>query len=286
MMNPAFDQQLNAIFTLLSDRDEKTVDLVRQTLIDIGPDVVPSLERAKTDAAPHIRGQLHTVVEQIRQNDLESRFREYASGEDAELDLEDGCLLIAEFCYPGLNWADSHLELDRIADEISGRLDRKNRPEEIIHRINRHLFTELGFHGNTQDYYNPDNSYLNRVLDRRTGIPISLSVVYLLVAKRLGLPISGIGLPGHFMLKYEREDGGLFLDAFHQGQILTRDECIRFLLNSGYEVQSGHFASATVRDILTRMLRNLVYAYSQLKDKEKAHRITRLLHILQSTVQG
>jgi regulator of sirC expression with transglutaminase-like and TPR domain len=225
-------------------------------------------------------------VEQIRQNDLEDRFREYAGGDDADLDLEDGALLIAEFRYPGLNRADSHLELDRIADEISGRLPRKNRAEEIIQRINRHLFTELGFHGNTQDYYNPDNSYLNRVLERRTGIPISLSVVYLLVAERLSLPIAGIGLPGHFMLKYEREDGGLFLDAFHQGRILTRDECIRFLLNSGHDVQSSHFAPATARDILTRMLRNLVYAYSQLKDKEKAHRLTRLLHILQSSAQG
>lgn len=283
-MKPTFDQQLNAIFTLLSDPDEKTADLVRQTLIDLGPDVIPSLERAKTDAAPHIRGQLQAVVDRIWQNNLEGRFRDYAHDGDAELDLEDGGLLIAEFSYPGLNRAACHSELDRIADAIAKRLSRKNRPEEVIRRINRHLFTELGFHGNTQDYYNPDNSYLNRVLERRTGIPISLSVVYLLIAKRLGLPITGIGLPGHFMLKYDRGDGALFLDAFHQGQILTRDECIRFLLNSGYEVQSSHFASATVREILTRVLRNLVYAYSQLKDKEKAHRLTRLLHILQSPI--
>ncbi|HUK55882.1 MAG TPA: transglutaminase-like domain-containing protein [Nitrospiria bacterium] len=285
-MNPSFDRQFNAIFTLLSDQDEKTVDLVRQTLIDIGPEVVPSLERAKTAAAPHIRGQLQTVVEQIRQNDLENRFRDYAGFGEADPDLEEGSLLIARFGCPDLDPAATRLALDRIADEISNRSIRKNRPEEVIHGINRHLFEELGFHGNTEDYYNPDNSYLNRVLEQRAGIPISLSVVYLLVAKRLGLPISGVGLPGHFMLKYEREDGCLFLDAFHQGQILTREECIRFLLNSGYEIQSNQFSSATVRDILTRMLRNLVYAYSQLKDKEKAHRLTRLLHILQLPAQG
>ncbi|HEY5594858.1 MAG TPA: transglutaminase-like domain-containing protein, partial [Nitrospiria bacterium] len=122
--------------------------------------------------------------------------------------------------------------------------------------------------------------------ERRAGIPISLSIVYLLIAKRLDLPITGVGLPGHFMLKYDGEGFCLFLDAFNNGQILTRDECIRFLLNSGHEVQPGYFSPATVRDILTRMLRNLVYVYGQLKDKESAHRLTRLVHILQLPAQG
>ncbi|HEY5593538.1 MAG TPA: transglutaminase-like domain-containing protein [Nitrospiria bacterium] len=285
-MNTALDQQLKAIFTLLSDRDERTVDLVRQTLIEIGPEAVPSLERAQEAADPHIRRQLKTMVEEIRQNDLEERFRDYAAREETDLDLEEGALLIAQFCYPDLNSTDCRNELDRLSDEIAVRLVRKTRPEEIIRQINRYLFLEQGYHGNTRNYYDPDNSYLNRVLERRAGIPISLSIVYLLIAKRLDLPITGVGLPGHFMLKYEGEGFCLFLDAFNNGQILTRDECIRFLLNSGHEVQHGYFSPATVRDILTRMLRNLVYVYGQLKDKESAHRLTRLVHILQLPAQG
>lgn len=285
-MDTALDQQFKAIFTLLSDRDEKTVDLVRQTLIDLGPEAVPSLERAQEAAVPFIRRQLQTMVEEIRQNDLESRFRDYAGREEAEMDLEEGALFIARFCYPDLNPAACRDELDRLSDEIASRLIRKTRPEEIVHQINRFLFLEHGFRGNTLNYYDPDNSYLNRVLERRTGIPISLSVVYLLIAKRLELPIVGVGLPGHFMLRYEEEGFCLFLDAFNNGKILTRDECIRFLLNSGYEVQPGSFSPATVRDILTRMLRNLVYAYGQLKDKDRAFRITRLIHILQAPAQA
>jgi regulator of sirC expression with transglutaminase-like and TPR domain len=285
-MNTALDHQLKAIFTLLSDRDERTVDLVRQTLIEIGPDAVPSLERAQEAADPHIRRQLKTMVEEIRQNDLEDRFRDYAAREEADLDLEEGALLIAQFCYPDLNVADCRNELNRLSDEIAARLIRKNRPEEIIRQINRYLFLEQGYHGNTRNYYDPDNSYLNRVLERRVGIPISLSIIYLLIAKRLELPVAGVGLPGHFVLKYEGEGFCLFLDAFNNGQILTRDECVRFLLNSGHEVQSAYFSPATVRDILSRMLRNLVYVYGQLKDKESAHRLTRLVHILQWPAQG
>jgi regulator of sirC expression with transglutaminase-like and TPR domain len=285
-MDTALDQQLKAIFTLLSDRDEKTVDLVRQTLIDIGPEAVPSLERAQEAAAPYIRRQLRTMVEEILQNDLESRFRDYSALDEPELDLEDGALFIARFCYPDVNPATCREELDRLSDEIARRLIRKTRPEEIVHQINRFLFVELGFRGNTLNYYDPDNSYLNRVLERRTGIPISLSVVYLLIAKRLELPVVGVGLPGHFMLKYENEGFCLFLDAFNNGKILTRDECVRFLLNSGYEVHPGSFAQATVRDILVRMLRNLVYAYGQSKDKDRIFRLTRLIHILQTPAQA
>jgi len=285
-MNTTLDQQLKAIFTLLSDRDERTVDLVRQTLIEIGPDAVPSLERAQVAADPLIRKQLQTVVEEIRQNDLEDRFRDYAARDEADLDLEEGAILIAQFCYPDLNSADCRNELDRLSEEIAVRLVRKDRPEEIIRQINRFLFLEQGYHGNTRNYYDPDNSCLNRVLERRTGIPISLSIVYLLIAKRLELPIAGVGLPGHFMLKYETEGGSLFLDAFNHGQILAREECVRFLLNSGYEVQPGYFTSATVRDILTRVLRNLVYVYGQLKDEERARRIARLVQILQLPAQG
>jgi regulator of sirC expression with transglutaminase-like and TPR domain len=285
-MNTFQDDQLKAIFTLLSDRDEKTVDLVRQTLIDIGPDAVPSLERAQGAAAPFVRRQLQTLVEQIRQNDLESRFRDFVARDESELDLEEGAFFISQFRYPDTDPVEGGQVLDRLADELESRLIRRRLPDAIVHQMNRFLFLEQGFHGNTRNYYDPDNSYLNRVLERRTGIPISLSVIYLLVAKRLNLPIVGVGLPGHFMLKYEEGDCSLFLDPFNNGKILTRDECVRFLLNSGHEVQPAHFASATVREILTRMLRNLVYAYGQLKDNDRAFRLTRLIHILQAPAQG
>ena len=284
-MSPTLDHQLKAILTLLADRDERTADLVRQTLVDIGTDAVPSLEKAGEEANPYVRRQLQTLIKEIQRNDLEDRFRQYSSLENGAMDLEEGAFLVAQLRYPDLNVSVCCRELDRLAQEISGRLSRKSDPEDVIRRINHCLYSELGFHGNTQNYYDPDNSCLNRVLERRTGIPISLSVVYLLVAKRLGLPVMGVGLPGHFMLKYEQKDFCLFLDAFNNGQTLTRDECVRFLLNSGYEVHEGYFSAATSRDIVCRMLRNLAYVYNQLQDKDKVHQLTRLIHILQAPAQ-
>lgn len=284
-MSLTLDHQLRAILTLLADRDEETVDLVRRTLVDIGPDAVPSLERAGEEADPFVRRQLLTLIEEIRRNDLEDRFRQFSSQDDNEMDLEEGAFLVAQFGYPDLNISGCRRELDRLAQEISARSIHKKEPEEVIYQINQYLYSELGFHGNTQNYYDPDNSYLNRVLERRAGIPISLSVVYLLITKRLGLRVVGVGLPGHFMLRYEHKDFCIFLDAFNNGHALTRDECVRFLLNSGYEVHEGYFSAATVRDITCRMLRNLAYVYNQLQDKDRVHRLARLVHILQTPAQ-
>ena len=284
MIKP-LDNQLKAIVTLLSDRDERTVDLVRQSLIGMGPDAVPSLEKARQEADPLAGQRIDSMVEEIRQNSLEDHFREYASRTEEGLDLEEGVLLLARFRYPDLDPAVCRDELDRHAEEISKRLGDRSKPREIIHQINNYLYLELGFHGNTRNYYDPDNSYINRVLERRLGVPISLSVIYLLIAGRLGLPVTGVGLPGHFMLKYQQEDTSLFLDAFNNGQALTREECVRFLLNSGYEIQEGYFMPAKTREILVRMMRNLVYIYNQLKDKTRAHQITRLIHILLAPIQ-
>src|SRR5207244_9036985 len=106
--------------------------------------------------------------------------------------------------------------------------------EEIVKTINRYLFIEQKFTGNTQEYYDVDNSYLNKVLERKTGIPISLSVAYMLVGKRLELPVFGVGMPGHFIVKYEADRYRIFVVCFNGGALLTQKDCARFLAQAGY----------------------------------------------------
>lgn len=280
------DNQIKAMLALLTDPDERTVDLVKQTLVSIGLDAVPSLLKAGEMADSKAREELRSILEEIRLNHLESRFHHWASAKDFEPDLEEGAFLLAEFRYPDLPIASYRKRLDEMAQVLGARLRRVSHPRSVIEQINQHLFEEEGFHGNTQNYYEPDNSYLNRVLDRKTGIPISLSLIYLLVTQRLGLPVTGVGLPGHFILKYDSFDSSIYLDAFNQGQILSREECVRFLLNSGYEIKEAYFASASHREIILRMMRNLVYIYTQFKDDHRADRLKRLIQILGSSFSG
>lgn len=284
-MSSALEPQIKAVLTLLSDNDGDTVDLVRKTLVEMGPNAVPSLQKAGATAGDVLRETLTGVVEEIRQNDLEKRFQEYSDQEDHEMDLEEGAFLVCLFGNPDMNVSAYKRRLDFMGKEVSSRLSINSSPQNWVPQINHYIFKELGFRGNIDNYYDPENSYLHRVLERRTGIPITLSVLYLLISQRVGLPLVGVGLPGHFMMKYESGRTCIFIDAFNRGRSLTRDDCIRFLLNSGYEFQEECFLETTPREIICRMIRNLIYSYHRSGDRDRACRLTRLINILQLSPQ-
>jgi regulator of sirC expression with transglutaminase-like and TPR domain len=142
------------------------------------------------------------------------------------------------------------------------------------------LFEEEGFFGNVDEYYNPENSYLHRVLERRTGIPVSLSVIYLLIARRLRLPMHGISMPVHFICKYQTSHESFFFDPFHAGRIITRAECIKLLHGSGQRFEDGFLEPASPRRIVGRMVRNLFLIYYQNEHSEKATLLDRILKLL------
>ena len=170
--------------------------------------------------------------------------------------------------------------LDSMAEEVRERLGRKASAEEVVKTMNRYLFVEQGFSGNTEQYYEVENSYLNKVLDRRKGIPISLSAVYLLIGKRLGLPVFGIGMPGHFLVKYETGRYRMFIDSFNGGALLSQKDCARFLEQAGYGFEERYLQKTPARSILIRMLKNLIAIYNKVEDVTKASRLTRFIEIL------
>jgi len=194
--------------------------------------------------------------------------------------LETGAFLIARFAYPDLDVPAYVDMLDAMAREVRERLGRKASGEEIVKAVNRHLFVEQGFAGNTHEYYDVDNSYFNRVLERKTGIPISLSAVYLLVGKRLELPVFGVGMPGHFLVKYEANRYRIFVDSFNGGALLTQKDCARFLDQAGYGFDERYLQKTPPRMILIRMIKNLVAIHNKMDDRAKAARLTRFIEIL------
>ena len=144
-------------------------------------------------------------------------------------------------------------------------------------KLPSHLQQPLGVAGNEENYYDPENSYLNRVLDRRTGNPISLSLLYLLIGRRLLLPIAGIGLPGHFICRYQSSSAEFYIDAFSRGKILTKADCVQYLLQANYSVRDDYLAPVTPRRMLLRICGNLHQIYLHLEQAEDATRIQRYL---------
>jgi regulator of sirC expression with transglutaminase-like and TPR domain len=175
----------------------------------------------------------------------------------AEPDVFDGAMKIARVEYPKLDAESYRARLDEFARRAACAVQGKGR--RAIGQLNVFFFDELGFHGNAEDYYDPRNSYLNDVIDRRMGIPITLSTIYCEIARRLGFPAYGVGFPGHFLVKCLLGRGELVLDCFN-GRIMTREDCQELLdsmQSQSVPVTDGMFGIASPRDILSRMLNNL-----------------------------
>ena len=201
-------------------------------------------------------------------------FAELVAGDGGRIDLAHGCLMIAQDAYPELD-AERYLgELERMALRLRGRLPHSGGGEERVVALNQFLFEDLGFHGNAEEYYDPRNSYLNEVMDRRTGIPITLSVLYMALGRRIGLPLEGVSFPGHFLVRLRLRSGMLVLDPFAGGAPQSEDELrarLKRVIPAGAsqgvplaELPLDQFLEpATNRQILARVLRNLKGIYRE-----------------------
>jgi regulator of sirC expression with transglutaminase-like and TPR domain len=203
---------------------------------------------------------------------------------DERIDVAKAALHIAQIEYPDLDIVPYLDRLDTMAREVTAKLPADRYPLKVVQIINSYLYEELNFRGNESDYYNPRNSFLNDVLDRHTGIPITLALVYLEITKRIEFPMVGIGMPGHFIIRPNFPDAGIFVDAFNRGEILFVEDC-RQKLMSLYQ-QDIPFVPPEVlqpvsnRQILFRMLNNLQAVYLSQPNFDRALALKSWMEIL------
>ncbi len=201
---------------------------------------------------------------------------------DEAIDLGQAALLIARDEYPDLEVGPYLARLDEMAETVRSRLRGGEGFTSRIAQLNRLLFEEMGFRGNREEYYDPRNSFLNDVLDRRIGIPISLSAVYLEVARRIGLPLAGVSFPGHFLVRYMGREVAteVLLDPFNRGAILTEEECrrrIREMYQGRVTFRREFLKRAPTKEILERILKNLKAIYEGQRDYHRALKVQHLL---------
>jgi regulator of sirC expression with transglutaminase-like and TPR domain len=201
------------------------------------------------------------------------RFFQEISQPDDRIDLAVAALCIAQEEYPELEIDEYLNALDTMAQEVGERLPRESYPLRIIGTINRYLYEDLGFVGNSFEYYDPRNSFLNEVLERRTGIPISLALVYREIAKRIEFPTLSIGMPGHFLLQPDFPEGGIYIDAFHGGEVLFLEDChqrLNQIYGQPVEWRPEFLQPIGSRQFLARMLGNLKGIYLNCQDLLRA----------------
>lgn len=207
---------------------------------------------------------------------LDQQLSKLTRAPDSSFNIAECALIVAQHEYPSLDIPGYLQRLDQIAERLRLRVPADASKPHLISMLNHYLFHELGYAGNRDNFYDPRNSFLNDVIDRRIGIPITLSILYMEIGRRVGVNLQGVSFPGHFLAKYVTDQGVIVLDPFNQGISLSEADLRERLRQSGGGVDSldmplsALLRAATPHEILLRLARNLKAIYSNAGELEKA----------------
>lgn len=287
-MTPPGQVKIDSLIRLLDDRDSFVYNTVRENLINLGSAAVPYLEKAAASENIKLRQRVTDILGALHPIRLKEKFIAFTSEDaGADSDLERGACLIMEY---GGYRQNAEIEvgrtLDQIAQSLKTRLDPADSSEQTVEKLSHFIFNEKAFKGNQSDYFNPDNSYLDRVLETKLGIPITLSLVCILVGKRLNLPIHGVGLPCHFIARLDHPDGPVFFDPFNNGRIMSRQSCVELVEGFGLQFEEKFLDVTPSREILVRMLHNLVTVFNRNNEEDKASQLIEFSQILLDPGKG
>ena len=262
------EAEREAFLSLLDD----TSPAVRRALLlrfsVLGPASAPFLQTVARGSNRVLARHAAWFLEELKFSDPVAEFRGFIRSLNYE--LESGALLLARTVSPRLDAGDCCTQLDKIAARCRELIVEPSTAREKCRVLNRVLFHEWGFHGNVENYTDPRNSFLDQVLERRTGIPLSLSIVYLLVAERLALELEPVGLPGHFIVGCFADDLPFFIDPFDRGVFRDAEEIFELLRANKIKPKASDLAPTPVREVLCRSCRNLVNHYTTAGEPERA----------------
>lgn len=294
------NSQINALIRLVEDPDPEIFGHVKSRLIEMGRSVVPSLagtieerkHQLSFDGGWH-ESRIQHIIEEIHFNEVKKEL--HAWRQSSTRDLLKGSLIIAKFQFPEVDELAVEAELEKIKQKVWLEISEENTAFEIVKIFNHVLFDLCGFKSSKSDYYAEENSYLNKVINTKVGNPLSLSIIYSVIAQKLEIPIYGVNLPNHFVLGFIDEFQTLkmlglnddrnilfYINPFSKGRIFDHNEIENYLRSLNLPLQRNYFEPCSNTEILKRMLKNLIVAYSKKGDQEKVDGIKEMQLILES----
>ncbi len=279
-------KEIGALVKLLDDPDEEIFQHVQERLLAYGNEVITYLESAWEQSLDTLlQERIENLVHTIQFNNVKEDLNLwYQSG---AFDLLQGALVINRYQYPDLDEQHVINQIEEIKREIWLSMQHEMSSIEKIKLINHIFYTQYGFAGNTKNHHDPQNSYLNQVLESKKGNQISLAIIYATLAQKLDIPVYGVNLPQHFILGYidesnaEKEYGVLFyINAFNKGAIFGKHDVDQFLRQLNLEPQPGFYSPCSNTEIIRRIIRNLISAYENLGAAEKVQELKELQEIL------
>lgn len=271
--------EIHALLQLLLDEDAAIRDRVADRFRQLGADGIVALESAEASDDARLRVRARALRARLRSDDVAAGLSQILLRPDP--DLEEAVIHLARTEHPEVDPSSLRTELERLARLLQARLATCATPRARALALGRLIHGEEGFRGNAEHYYDPRNSYLDQVLRRRLGIPISLAAIYILVGRRAGLRLRGVGMPMHFLVQLQEGDDTILLDPYGAGRILTKEACRALLAGFNHSFREDYLRPVSDRDMLRRMFANLVHIYNDREDRVRLARLYSFVNALQ-----
>ena len=287
------DSEVNALIRLVEDPDPHIFTQVKHKLVSYGNSVLPSIEQTWLKASHNDEHQskLQDIISEIRVSDLSDKLQKWK--DSADRDLLKGALVISQFQYPNINEMMIEKEIEKIQQKVWLEINDSNTAFETVKIFNHVLFDICGFKGSRKNFFSPNNSFLYSALRQKQGTPLTLSIIYSIVAQRLEIPIYGVNLPNQFILGFVDENKTLkmlnidserqilfYINPYAKGRIFDHHEIENYLRALKLPVEKEHYEPCSNTVILKRMISNLCYAYKKIGDNKKVQDLQKLNLIL------
>ena len=273
------NKELKALVSLLDDEDDQVVSHVTDKIRSLGKEIIPYLEHEwENNFNPQVQQKIEGLIHDLQYELLKHRIVEWYASDDQ--DLLTGLWLIATYQYPDLELEKLKQDLEQIYYEAWLEFKPDLYPFDQVKVMNGVLFNKLKFTANTKNFHSPGNSMINVVLETRRGNPISLCVIYLMVAQKLKLPVHGVNLPNLFVLMYQDGANSFYINAFNKGLIFSRQDIENYIHELRLTPQSSFFDPCSNLEIIRRVFRNLIMSFDKMGEHEKAEEVKELLLII------
>ena len=275
--------EIESLMFLLEDPDPFVQEQVQLRFMELGDRAVPLLDQIRVQTKDkEEKKRAKEVLHKLTFSTLKGDFAELLlEGIGNRAQLERAVITLARFGHPTLRESEYVKILDHFADMIRPSLRYKRSEREKMRILMKFIFEDLNFRGDNKDYHNPANGFIDQVIERRKGLPISLSLVAMFIARRLQLPVFGVNMPIHFMLAFVGEKEEQLIDPYDQGAEVSYDQCYFFLKKNNVTPKPEHFKMASDIDILARCIRNLMHSYERNEEHDRVQELKSLLGLVE-----
>lgn len=273
------ESKIKALISLLDDDDVEVISQVEKELLSHGGSMIPFLEKEwEQNFNPIVQKRIEDIIHLLQYILLEDRLMQWKDG--GAKDLMEGMWLVCTYQYPDLEYSKIKQVMEQIYYEAWLDMKPDLLPIEQVKILNNVLFNKLKFSSNTKNFHSPANSMISQVLETKKGNPISLCVIYMMVAQKLKLPVYGVNLPSLFILTYKNSDSQFYINAFNKGLIFTKEDIDNYLLQLNLSPIDIFYQPCSNMDIVARVLRNLIMSFDKLGELERVDEVKKILFFL------